>query len=580
MRKTAVDLQSMPDATLEWFARSYFCTSKKEKAEILQKFPEQPSMHLYNEGRYDEEILNERDEVFLLQLLYCRLPDVFKDMCSLYIGEKRLIACLLVALLLQNGEGEEDMDRLESHLPEMLPVLGSTTYYHMEPGSGSGYGGWGYCSLLFECSQAVRNWWNTYYQYLPDGDIEQQYEWRSSGINVFCGSRREWLRIPCADSMQLLYTAGWTQQDLFFAWSRTGCTMSLLPGVDAEVVATAVREHQTDAVAFLSDSLLKNKYYQREWYDFLYRYCRLSDIAPLEQGLTAKQKTIQAHCRELLEELQTEHPRLIRFRREMKAAGLLYDASFTDSPSDKKLQKRQRKLWMQAFVAGYTWHGKEWTDTFASGWNVQEGVAETLLWGRYHDEQLTGAFRYVDEHLVDEAGVVLRISPDDQIRLVHPVELSEKQLKTWRKLFRENKIKQFLPQLSSSCVTILPDEMNGTTCNRWFGCKNTELTVITTAGKWAMRQGQTNRGSYICFHITDDVHEIGAQIRFDRLWCGPEYNTETIVFREAVFYQLPQGDVMVSDEVPEVLRLQPETLPQRFINCVVTAFDSMAGKSK
>lgn len=235
---------------------------------------------------------------------------------------------------------------------------------------------------------------------------------------------------------------------------------------------------------------------------------------------------------------------------------------------------------MQAFVAGYTWNGREWTDTFTSGWNVQEGVAETLLWGRYHDEQLTGAFRYTDEHPVDEAGVVLRISPDDRIRLVHPVELSEKQLKTWRKLFRENKIKQFLPQLSSSCVTIFPDEMNGTTCNRWFGCKNMELTVITAAGKWAMRQGQTSRGSYICFHIIDDVHGIGAQIRFDRLWGGPEYNTETIVFREAVFYQLPQGDIMVSDEIPEVLRLQPATLPRRFINCVVTAFDSMAGKSK
>lgn len=205
MRKTAIDLRSMPDITLEWFARSYFCVSKKEKAEILQKFPKLPSMHLYNEGRYDEEILDERDEVFLLQLLYSRLPDIFKDMCSLYIGEKRLIACLLVALLLQNGEGEEEMDSLESHLPEMLPVLGFTTYYRMEPGSLNGYGNWGYCSLLFEYSPAVRGWWKTYYQYLSDGDMEQ-HEWRSSGINVFCGSRREWLRIPYAESMRLLYT--------------------------------------------------------------------------------------------------------------------------------------------------------------------------------------------------------------------------------------------------------------------------------------------------------------------------------------------------------------------------------------
>lgn len=179
-------------------------------------------MHLYNEGRYDEEMLNERDEVFLLRLLYCRLPDVFKDMCSLYIEEKRLIACLLVALLLQNGEGEEEMDKLESYLPEMLPVLGSTTYYHMEPGSGSGYGGWGYCSLLFECSQAVRGWWKTYYQYLPDGDTECQRKWRSSGINVFCGSRREWLGIPYANSMQLLYTAGWTPQNLFLRGAERG----------------------------------------------------------------------------------------------------------------------------------------------------------------------------------------------------------------------------------------------------------------------------------------------------------------------------------------------------------------------
>lgn len=94
MRKTAIDLQSMPDATLEWFAQSYFCTSKKEKAEILQKIPEQSLMHIYNEGRYDEEMLDKRDEIFLLQILYCRLPNVFKDMCSLYIEEKRLIACL------------------------------------------------------------------------------------------------------------------------------------------------------------------------------------------------------------------------------------------------------------------------------------------------------------------------------------------------------------------------------------------------------------------------------------------------------------------------------------------------------
>lgn len=45
--------------------------------------------------------------------------------------------------------------------------------------------------------------------------MKQQHEWRSSGINVFCDSRRKWLGIPYAESIQLLYTAGWTSHDLF-----------------------------------------------------------------------------------------------------------------------------------------------------------------------------------------------------------------------------------------------------------------------------------------------------------------------------------------------------------------------------
>lgn len=91
--------------------------------------------------------------------------------------------------------------------------------------------------------------------------MKQQYEWREAAVSTYSAIAvgNGWVFL-----MPRVYNFSIRQDGhhmTCFVWSRMGSIMSLLPGVDAEVVSTAVREHQTAAVAFLSDPLLKNKYY-------------------------------------------------------------------------------------------------------------------------------------------------------------------------------------------------------------------------------------------------------------------------------------------------------------------------------
>jgi hypothetical protein len=408
----------------------------------------------------------------------------------------------------------------------------------------------------------------------------------------FIDSRQTWLGIPQMESARILLKLGWQCGDVFMAY-LLGCTRSYAPDVSIDVAASLVKENETAALAFLEPEnyggfLTLNdyhgsypKYMQEAWVEFLFRYCDVRDTSFLRAG--HKSKKLQTLCSGILAEKQNPNAALERFGDMLKTAGLLFDENVSPDFSDPKLLKKQRQGLTAALVAFYQWNFAAWQKTFI-GTGAEE-TACSLVWGVYDGDTLTSAFvpagagglnagGLSTEGLCDENGAPVLIGAEDRIALVHPSELDEGRIKAWKKRLKESGRKQAITQLTLPVCTPCADEMDGNTVKRYFGSVTKHIAIVGTAGKWGMIPGR-DVSHYSCYHLLDPIHKIGAQLQFDTIWSGPEYNSEDEIIRDAVFYRA--SDMAFGETVPESAVCSPSELPERFVSTALAAFDSIAG---
>jgi hypothetical protein len=179
--------------------------------------------------------------------------------------------------------------------------------------------------------------------------------------------------------------------------------------------------------------------------------------------------------------------------------------------------------------------------------------------------------------LTDENGAPVFIGAQDRIALAHPAELDEGRIKAWTKRLKENGRKQAIAQLTLPVCTPCADEMDGNVVKRYFGAVTKHIAIVGTAGKWGMIPGR-DVSHYSCYHLLDPIHKTGAQVRFDTMWSGPEYNSEDEIIRDAVFYRA--GDMIFGETVPDSAVCSPSELPVRFVSTALAAFDSIAGVNR
>lgn len=222
-------------------------------------------------------------------------------------------------------------------------------------------------------------------------------------------------------------------------------------------------------------------------------------------------------------------------------------------------------------------NGRRWT---VASWNklfvenpIMHRFATGLIWGVYDGDKLTGTFRYMEDgtfNTVDEEEYTL---PEQaSITLVHPIELAEDVLSGWKEQLDDYEIVQPIPQLTAPIIVLEEKDTNGNKITRYNGSIVKSGKISGMAKKYNMVRGEVwDAGSYTCFHLVDKYLNMAAQLNFEYMYMGQEYNDD-VTLGDVVLYRMGE-DQTTDDEPKSNVILSPESVPARFLCSVLGIFE-------
>ncbi|NDV58872.1 DUF4132 domain-containing protein [Bacteroides sp. 519] len=244
--------------------------------------------------------------------------------------------------------------------------------------------------------------------------------------------------------------------------------------------------------------------------------------------------------------------------------------------------KKQMKVAVQTqtnrlekvLMNGRRWTVNAWSTLFVEN-PIMHRFATGLIWGVYEGDKLIETFRYMDDgtfNTVDEDEFTL---PENaSITLVHPIEMSAELVAQWKEQLDDYEVVQPLPQLSAPMVTIDPKDIDDKKVIKYIGCMVKSGKIAGIAKKYNMARGEVwDGGSYTCFHWVDKYLNLAAQINFEYMWMGQEYNDD-VTLGNLIFYRL--GEEQEVEEEPKAnMILDPSAVPARFVSSVIGIFDTL-----
>lgn len=200
----------------------------------------------------------------------------------------------------------------------------------------------------------------------------------------------------------------------------------------------------------------------------------------------------------------------------------------------KTVVANQKLRLEQALSAERLWEPAKWQALFVKN-PVMHQFAIGLIWGRYENGVLQDTFRYMEDgsfNTVDEEEYEL--PPEGSIGLVHPIELEEESLSSWKEQLDDYEVVQPVEQLLRPVCRPTEEEKSQTELTR-FGGK--VLNGLSLSGKlqnlgW-YRGSVQDAGVYDTFYREDGA--VGVELEFSGCYVGDE-NEEVTVYG-AQFYQ-------------------------------------------
>ncbi len=217
-------------------------------------------------------------------------------------------------------------------------------------------------------------------------------------------------------------------------------------------------------------------------------------------------------------------------------AAAAYEAFKTMKKQIKTTVSAQRSRLEAALSVSRCWNADRWRALFVEN-PIMHQFAMSLIWGVYEDGVLTDTFRYMEDgsfNTVDEEEFAL--PETGRIGLVHPVELEEGTLQSWKQQLEDYEITQAIDQLSRPVYTLDPAEGDKRTLDH-FGGK--VLNGLSLGGKllgsgW-YRGSVVDGGAFYDYYREDAGLGLGVELRFSGTFVGGE-NEDVTVF-EAIFYR-------------------------------------------
>ena len=258
---------------------------------------------------------------------------------------------------------------------------------------------------------------------------------------------------------------------------------------------------------------------------------------------------------------------------EVKAA-----AAYDDFKQMKKQMKTtvssQKMRLEMALSTGRQWSVEAWKNLFVKN-PIMHQFATGLIWGVYEDRKLTDTFRYMEDgsfNTEDEdefelpegnvqspaafsgkdetgAGTAGQDGADTEaagqlIGLVHPIELSEDSLKTWKEQLEDYEIIQPIEQLDRPVYYRTKEEEESKSLERFGGCIVNDLSLggkLQTLGWY--RGSVQDAGGFYSYYREDKELGLGVELHFSGSYVGGE--NEDVTVYEARFYNA--GGTLLSE---------------------------------
>ena len=194
----------------------------------------------------------------------------------------------------------------------------------------------------------------------------------------------------------------------------------------------------------------------------------------------------------------------------------------------KTVVSNQKLRLEQALSAERLWNVEKWTELFVKN-PVMHQFAMGLIWGFYENGELKDTFRYMEDgsfNTMDEEEY--EFPESGSIGLVHPIELDEESLRTWKEQLADYEVIQPVEQLERPIYLITEEERSQKELTR-FGGKL--LNGLSLSGKlqgqgW-YRGSVQDAGMYDTFYREDA--EVGVELAFSGCYVGDE-NEEVTVY--------------------------------------------------
>lgn len=219
-------------------------------------------------------------------------------------------------------------------------------------------------------------------------------------------------------------------------------------------------------------------------------------------------------------------------------------AAFKEMKKQMKTTVSSQKMRLElALSTERKWTCDAWKKLFVEN-PIMHQFAIGLIWGIYEDNKLTQTFRYMEdgtfntedeeEFTLSENNVISESTSASEkcgkIGLVHPVELSQESIDTWKEQLEDYEIIQPIEQLSRPVYHRTDEELEEKTMERFGGCILNDLSLQGKMQNMGWYRGQAEDAGIFYYYYREDKEQgLRAELNFSGSYVGGE-NTDITVF--------------------------------------------------
>ncbi|MCM1358632.1 MAG: DUF4132 domain-containing protein, partial [Prevotella sp.] len=203
----------------------------------------------------------------------------------------------------------------------------------------------------------------------------------------------------------------------------------------------------------------------------------------------------------------------------------------------KTVVANQKQRLEYVLMCDRKWTSENWTNLFVKN-PVMHCFAIGLIWGVYAGDKLVESFRYMDDGSftnIDEDE--FEIPENAEIGLIHPIELTDEQKKSWAEQLSDYEITQPFPQISRPCFRPTDEELNNDEITRFDGVSIGNYTLRGKMLKSGWETGTPQDGGWFWEFDRADVIKCvknsDGTVTYDGYYAEIEFSGMGIDYMEA-----------------------------------------------